>query len=199
MQTNRVIGISICRVAACLLVFVVHAGQYMNLGGIARRITDFGQFGVHLFFIISGYLAIMSLASGRVTSILNYYKKRCLRLLPLYYLIILIFLIVDEFLLKSVPPDELGLGWFRYIFLLNGFVGGGLLDKFGRHLDDSGFLLVLCPDSMGQQRSEIIKIRSDLSGDYMHCQAHDRSFGNRRGECFQESAVLCSGNMCILR
>ena len=61
---NKNRGIQVLRVLAALGVFAVHFGQRMELSGILRNITDFGRYGVHLFFIISGYLSCLSLSSG---------------------------------------------------------------------------------------------------------------------------------------
>lgn len=48
-------------------------------------------------------------------------------ILPLYYLVILYYFITENVLnhfTPVIPTDDLGVGWFRYIFLLNGFLNG---------------------------------------------------------------------------
>lgn len=53
-------SIRIWRILSCVGVLVVHLGWKMRLEGNVRAFTDFGQYGVYLFFIISGYLACFS-------------------------------------------------------------------------------------------------------------------------------------------
>lgn len=119
----RRISIQIMRIVACVGVFVVHFGQRTNLDGMVRSITDMGSYGVQLFFLISGYLAAAGLE--RESSIARYYQKRGIRLLPLYVLIIIWYLITEtllEVVYPHIPNDDACLGWLRYVFFLNCFV-----------------------------------------------------------------------------
>lgn len=54
-------NIQILRIIACMGVFCVHFGQGLELSGVLRKITDFGSWGVILFFIISGFVTFASL------------------------------------------------------------------------------------------------------------------------------------------
>lgn len=120
---NRYVGISILRIIAMLGVFFTHFGQRMGLTGTIREITDFGKYGVELFFVISGFLMVKSLDNCHSTKdILKFYLKRAIRLLVLYYLVVLWYFISETFIFKSIVPDKMGLGWLRYIFLLNGLL-----------------------------------------------------------------------------
>ncbi len=107
------------------MVFVVHFGQRVGLSGAVRTFTDFGAYGVQLFLLISGFLACKTFFANSNKNIREYYKKRMIAILPLYYLVI-IYYFVSENILNSIidviPADELGLRWLRYIFLLNGFL-----------------------------------------------------------------------------
>jgi len=123
IRTKRNVSIQILRIIACLLVFIVHFGQRTHIKGTARLITEFGKYGVQLFFIISGLLAAMGLQKKE--KIATYYKKRIINILPLYYIVILWYFITENILNKyfhHIPIDIDGLGWFRYIYLLNGFI-----------------------------------------------------------------------------
>ena len=82
--------------------------------------SQLGRFGVELFFVISGYLACFSLSNGK--PILLFYKKRAIRILPLYYFCIVYYFITETLIFKSIPEDTMHLGWLRYIFCLNGIV-----------------------------------------------------------------------------
>lgn len=73
------INLAILRIAAMVMVLSIHTG--INTGW-----TDYvyaGQYGVQLFFILSGYLIYASLDSGISTR--EFYKKRVLRIVPEYW------------------------------------------------------------------------------------------------------------------
>lgn len=65
-SSKKIESIVIWRVIACLGVFAVHLGQRMNLSGYIRLISDFGKYGVQLFFIISGLLSMEQMFVGGV-------------------------------------------------------------------------------------------------------------------------------------
>ena len=125
-ENEKYFNIQIFRVIASLGVLTVHMGQRLEVGGVVRRITDIGANGVYIFFIISGFVACVStekydfnFKDDRV----QYYKMRFVRLIPLYYCVILYYFLVHTFVWKDVPLDEIGgLGWLRYIFFLNIFI-----------------------------------------------------------------------------
>ena len=115
-NTQKDITIRLFRVIACIMVLLTHMRAVVPMNAIAKYI-NFGGFGVGVFFIISGYLAFNSsdLANGRV---LNYYKKRALRILPLFYVVILIWGILRSFVFSDMPEDPSGLYWLNYILLI---------------------------------------------------------------------------------
>ncbi len=115
-------SLQILRAAACLLVFVVHFGQRLHVEGIVQEATSFGAYGVQLFFLISGYLAAKTFFDHPETSLREYYTKRAIAILPLYYIVIAYYFVSETLLSSPLPTDELGLGWLRYVFLLNGFL-----------------------------------------------------------------------------
>lgn len=117
--------IQVLRVISCLMVFTVHFGQRMELDGIVKNFTDFGARGVQLFFLISGYLAAATFVGQKNVDVKRYYTKRGIAILPLYYLVILYYFITENFLnhfYSVIPKDEMGIGWLRYLFLLNGIL-----------------------------------------------------------------------------
>lgn len=131
MQRNE--SIQFWRVIACLMVFMVHLGQRISLEGTIRTITDFGASGVYLFFCISGFLIANSYFLYGKDDLKLFIYKRLIKILPLYYTVILYYYIVDGWILCDVP-EKMGGGWIRYLFLLNGIVpktGVGFWDNLG--------------------------------------------------------------------
>ena len=121
--SQKMMGISILRIIATLGVFAVHFGQRMRLPSPWSSVTDFGKYGVQLFFVISGFLMVQSLDKcDSVRDVFQFYVKKAIRLLPLYYLVILWFFVSETFIYRSIVPDSYRLGWLRYVFLLNGIV-----------------------------------------------------------------------------
>ncbi len=117
-------NIMVWRVFSCLSVFTTHLARVLNVRGSLKVVTDFGGYiAVYFFIAIAGYLAFTGYKDGMRA--VDYWKKRALRILPLYYLIILYCFIVHSQILKNVPPDDTGLGWLRYIFFLSDVVPAG--------------------------------------------------------------------------
>lgn len=118
-------NIQILRVGACLGVFVTHLAPCMGVTGWMASAANFGASGVYLFFMISGFLACFAkdIQPGcGWRGIVSYYCKRMLRVLPLYYAVILYNVLLHGLFLRDVPADPAGLYWFRYIFLTNAFL-----------------------------------------------------------------------------
>ena len=125
MVKKRNQAIQILRVVACIMVFFVHFGQRLSITGTIGSLFDFGKYGVQLFFLISGFLAAKTFKENKKVNIKEYYIKRLITLLPLYYFVILIYFILENICNKymnTIPGDNTGLYWLRYIFLLNGFI-----------------------------------------------------------------------------
>lgn len=116
------------RAFACLWVVAVHLEQNITIPGFLQQFCRAGSTGVEFFFILSGYLAYQSLDKihdpDRKRGVLNWWKKRAVRILPLYYVMILFYAVYFTGT-GNVPVDETGLGWFRYVFLLNLWIPSG--------------------------------------------------------------------------
>lgn len=118
-------NIQLWRVISVFSVFFCHLAQRTLSPGPVRNVIESGALGVELFFIISGFLAIKHFDGKSLTKalVLDYYKNRAIRILPLYYFSILFFFILHTVVLKNVPRDPTGLGWIRYIIV---FVSGNV-------------------------------------------------------------------------
>lgn len=113
---KRYDNIQFWRAFAVMGVYICHLFQrLLDSGALIRRITDYGSLCVELFFIISGFLAIKHFDSNYTHTISKYYKTRAVRILPLYYFVILYFFVTETFVFHDVPSDPTGLYWLRYI------------------------------------------------------------------------------------
>jgi len=74
---------------AILLVVVYHNFGFINY-------SSFGWLGVDLFFVLSGFLItdILLQTLGKRNFLKNFYLRRVLRIFPLYYLCLILFLII---------------------------------------------------------------------------------------------------------
>jgi peptidoglycan/LPS O-acetylase OafA/YrhL len=119
---RRVKGLDGLRALAVVLVFLSHKAHVEAI--------DAGKIGVWLFFLISGYLIIGELHRNRLrieqhgarTSALLYvfFMKRTLRILPVYYLLLVALAIAHaSFYQRDV---DLGLAW-HFVFLSNYWIG----------------------------------------------------------------------------
>lgn len=75
------------RALAATMVAIVHAGAFTDLGTIGQNFTKAGQYGVQIFFVISGF-SIATTLTGPV-NYRDYFVRRLFRIAPLYWLIIL--------------------------------------------------------------------------------------------------------------
>jgi peptidoglycan/LPS O-acetylase OafA/YrhL len=81
--TNFVSGL---RAIAVLLVIIIHTGAFSKLGKVGSVLTLNGQYGVHVFFVISGFAISKSF---KTKTIIGFYIRRFFRVAPLYYLFLL--------------------------------------------------------------------------------------------------------------
>ncbi len=127
-RQSEYVYLHILRAFACLWVIAVHWEACVPLPGALHRICAAGSSGVTIFFVLSGFLAFPSLQNEQVKhekwGSLHWLGKRAVRLLPLYYCVILFYFIYYT-AVGGVPADETGIGWFRYVFLVNQCVPSG--------------------------------------------------------------------------
>ncbi len=101
-QQKRIPELDGLRGIAVLMVLYFH---YINnhlinsstrIGKIIYRLTSFGWVGVDLFFILSGFLigTILIRNKGSKNYFSTFYVRRFLRIIPNYYLLIAVFLII---------------------------------------------------------------------------------------------------------
>lgn len=116
---NRIYGLDIMRAVAIMMVVIEHGSTLRFLG------VKMGTLGVEIFFVLSGFLIGQILLRDFESEIsfpklLNFWKRRWLRTIPVYYLVLLI---------KMILAPAIGLNiLFYFLFLQNNFYG---IDFFG--------------------------------------------------------------------
>lgn len=113
----------VARAFACLWVVAVHINEYLDLPGKINTFFEAGSSGVIIFFVMSGFFSFLELnKQGGKVNVVKWWFKRSMRILPLYYTVIIFYFIWYTYIIKNVPNDSSGLGWLRYLFCLNQIV-----------------------------------------------------------------------------
>ncbi|MFL6195572.1 MAG: acyltransferase family protein [Thermoanaerobaculia bacterium] len=143
---------------AILLVLLLHFTMYGGpraAGGLdllVQRFAFAGWIGVDLFFVLSGFLitGILYDSKGGERYFRNFYARRLLRIAPLYYGALVVFLV----LLPALWPGHAGLrslrqeGFWYWTYLVNveiareGWPGFGMLGHFWSLAVEEQFYLV---------------------------------------------------------
>ena len=93
ISNNRLPGLDTLRALAIAVVMVFHLrGLLPDIYGPIER---FGWMGVDLFFVLSGYLIgsqlLKPVRDGRGISLLGFYRKRAYRILPVYLVVLALY------------------------------------------------------------------------------------------------------------
>lgn len=122
--SKRIFGLDLMRAIAIALVVVSHCLWFFpNSNGISLTLFNFaGYIGVEIFFVLSGFLIgnilyrLFVLEKFDRKKLFNFWKRRWLRTLPNYYLILIINILLTYFLFHDLPIE----GW-KYIFFIQNF------------------------------------------------------------------------------
>ena len=88
------------------------------IGGMIAKVNNFGQTGVDLFFVLSGFLITRILLSDKTKPYYfrNFYIKRSLRIFPLYYFFLFFVIFINPLLLgASIPEFSEYWWWLAYL------------------------------------------------------------------------------------
>lgn len=95
----------------------------------AIRITNYGLWGVDLFFVLSGFLitGILVDARGRPHYFTNFFARRSLRIFPLYFgVLLLVTVLIPASVLRALDPEwlEVRAQWpWLWSYLTNVYLG----------------------------------------------------------------------------
>lgn len=112
------------RALAALMVMFFHFFQHVKASSgilaLLKNLSIFGQTGVSLFFVLSGFLITRILIKTKQNEnyFLNFYARRSLRIFPLYYLFLIIFYFVVPIIEKTTIAPFNQQIWF-WIYLQN--------------------------------------------------------------------------------
>jgi peptidoglycan/LPS O-acetylase OafA/YrhL len=111
-KEKRIPSLDGLRAISIIFVIFAHTAGGMNLPEwVGRLELSLGPFGVRIFFAISGFLITSLLLyeknkRGEI-SLSAFYKRRALRILPVYYFYILTVLVLDRFVgPTSIAPSS---------------------------------------------------------------------------------------------
>lgn len=112
------ICLDILRIFACLSVVAVHASIAFNIQGRIGEFMAAGSSGLGVFYILSGFLIFISLdrLQGRLS---KWYAKRMVRILPMYYFMVILYMVVYGLILHDIPADPNKIKWLSYFLCIN--------------------------------------------------------------------------------
>lgn len=173
--SGHIVALDAVRGVAILLVLATHFFNYdglppptVLLDRVAAMVFKVGWIGVDLFFVLSGFLitGILYDSKGSERYLRNFYARRVLRIFPVYYVSLLIFLVV----LPHVYPGDRALralrtdGFWYWTYLTNlkialdGFPLFGALGHFWSLAIEEQFYLVWPVVVLLFGRSNLIRI-----------------------------------------
>jgi peptidoglycan/LPS O-acetylase OafA/YrhL len=92
---HRLSGLDTLRALAIAVVMVFHLQEL--LPDAFQPVARFGWMGVDLFFVLSGYLIgsqlLKPVRDGRTPSLLGFYRKRAFRILPVYLVVLALYVL----------------------------------------------------------------------------------------------------------
>lgn len=117
-RVGELAALQYLRAVAAIMVVGFHAFGYVDTSGRSIEHASFLLGGVDLFFVISGFVMWTSTA-GRDMSPLDFYRRRVIRIVPLYWLltsVLVVVMLVKPQLLRTASFD-LGHVIASYAFL----------------------------------------------------------------------------------
>ncbi|TDO22521.1 acyltransferase family protein [Pedobacter duraquae] len=109
---------------AALMVIFFHIAQDTDNSSLLLKFLhkpgSFGQTGVTLFFVLSGFLITRILLEAKLTGnyFSNFYIRRSLRIFPLYYLGLIVYLVAQPYFVNG-HTTKFQHNWYYWVYLQN--------------------------------------------------------------------------------
>ncbi|GLS92053.1 hypothetical protein GCM10007916_31230 [Psychromonas marina] len=111
VNTSRIASLDGLRAASILLVCVGHLAGTVNFPEALSVLHNIGNFGVKVFFVISGFLITLLLLNEKQRdgsiNLKQFYLRRTLRLFPAFYFYILCIAMAEQFAVIDLLPGDL--------------------------------------------------------------------------------------------
>lgn len=131
------------RAVAVIAVVLSHVSFIVGVsreGGVGALFSNL-DVGVTIFFVISGFLLyrpfIASDFSGKPMATMRYFRRRVLRIVPLYWVVLTILALVESSVVSGVFTQD----WWRYYFFLHTYASspyvrvGGLTQTWSLNIE----------------------------------------------------------------
>ena len=107
------------RAIAATMVVMIHTGMLADYGTVGQSITNAGKYGVQIFFVISGFTIAKTFSEAK--NYTTYLTRRIMRIVPLYWLIITLAMVLWVSGMFSMPywMQELGSQPDLYNYLMH--------------------------------------------------------------------------------
>lgn len=122
VASKRIFGLDFLRSLSILLVLFSHISWIYQSDGIIGKMQDFsGLIGIELFLMLSGYLVgsiiLKQFINQQYTfkEVSNFVKRRLFRILPSYYLILLVNILIALLVGLSIS------NWWKYFLFIQNF------------------------------------------------------------------------------
>jgi peptidoglycan/LPS O-acetylase OafA/YrhL len=147
ISKNRIFGLDLLRFIAIFMVLLGHS-LILAPANIKPYVYPFIFDGVAIFFVLSGFLIggilikILIKEKPSYPVLLDFWKRRWMRTLPAYFLV-LIFLLIYTFIFL---PKNFPEGWYRFFFFTQNFLGhyrpGFFAEAWSLSIEEWFYLLV---------------------------------------------------------
>ena len=124
ISKNRVFGLDLLRFVAIFMVLLGHSTN-MAPPQIKNFVLKYHYDGVAIFFVLSGFLIggilikVLNKDKPSYYGLLDFWKRRWMRTLPAYFLVLIFLIFYTLIFSPSKFPDD----WYRFFFFTQNFLG----------------------------------------------------------------------------